>query len=70
MIMALREKLFTVNDVARLLEITPGRVRQICREREIGEVIGTTRLLTAEDIKAVEERPDGRQFNGRSKRTA
>lgn len=68
--MAIREKLFTVNDVARLLEVTPGRVRQICREREIGEVIGTTRLLTAEDIKTIEQRPDGRQFNGRTSRPA
>jgi hypothetical protein len=68
--MALQEKVFTVSEVARLLEITTGRVRQICRELMIGEVKGKTRLLTVEDIQHIEKRPDRRQDNGRAKRSA
>jgi hypothetical protein len=68
--MALQEKVFTVSEVARLLEITTGRVRQICRELNIGEVKGKTRLLTVEDIQHIEKRPDRRQDNGRPARSA
>jgi hypothetical protein len=68
--MALQEKVFTVSEVARLLEITTGRVRQICRELNIGEVKGKTRLLTVEDIQHIEKRPDRRADNGRTKRSA
>jgi hypothetical protein len=58
-------ELFTVTDVARLLEITPGRVRQICRELELGQVFGKTRLLTVGDVAKIRSRGDGRRFNGK-----
>ena len=58
--MSVTEKLFTTTEVANLLRLTPGRVRQICREFSIGIVTGPTRVLTAEDIKKIEDRPDRR----------
>lgn len=59
--MALKEKLFTTPEAARLLQLTPGRIRQICREFDIGTVHGNTRVLTAEDLKRLESRPDRRK---------
>lgn len=57
----LKEKIHTVTEVAKLLGITTGRVRQICREKEIGQIIGKTRILTDKDIKEIESRPDRRK---------
>jgi predicted RNase H-like HicB family nuclease len=47
-----RQKLFTVRDVSEYYEITPGRVRQIAGEQNIGKVIGGVRLFRRKDFDA------------------
>lgn len=55
-----REKLHTVSEVADILGVTSGRIRQICREYELGEVFARTRLLTESELEAIREIPDRR----------
>lgn len=45
---------FTVNHAAQLFGRTTARIRQICIEHEIGELIqGRVRLLTAADVEEI-----------------
>lgn len=57
----IKENIRTVSDVAEELRITTGRVRQICREFDIGVVVGKTRLLSDEDVDKIRQRPDRRK---------
>src|SRR5690349_15379086 len=41
----------TVQQVAEMLSLTDGRIRQICRAHNIGMRIGHNRLLTPSDIR-------------------
>jgi hypothetical protein len=43
----------TVQQVAELLELTPGRIRQICLRHDIGTRLGRDRLLTPADVRRV-----------------
>jgi predicted RNase H-like HicB family nuclease len=55
------QELFSVRDVADYAGITPGRVRQIAGERNIGRVVGAVRLFRREDLAAfTNRRPAGR----------
>jgi phage antirepressor YoqD-like protein len=60
MIMA-TQQLFSVQQAARKLGVTDSRVRQICREHEIGVLLGRDRVLTNEDIDRIENLPDRRK---------
>lgn len=60
MIMA-TQQLFSVQQAARKLGVTDSRVRQICREHEIGVLLGRDRVLTKEDIDRIENLPDRRK---------
>jgi predicted RNase H-like HicB family nuclease len=56
-----KQTLFTVRDVAEYAGITPGRVRQIAGERNIGVIVGGGRLFRREDLQAfINRRPAGR----------
>jgi predicted RNase H-like HicB family nuclease len=56
-----KQTLFTVRDVADYAGITPGRVRQIAGERNIGTIVGGVRLFRREDLQAfTNRRPAGR----------
>ena len=55
------QQLFSVQQAAEQLELTDGRVRQICREHEIGVLLGRDRVLTAEDIERIRNLPDRRK---------
>ena len=57
----IKEKFHTVTEAAEALGITSGRVRQICRELEIGTVAGKTRLLSENDLRTIQDRPDRRK---------
>ena len=60
MIMA-TQQLFSVQQAASQIGVTDGRIRQICREHEIGVVIGRDRVLTEEDIERIKNLPDRRK---------
>lgn len=48
------KKPHTVTEVAEKFERTPSRIRQICREHNIGYMIQSDlRLLTDDDVKAI-----------------
>lgn len=53
MIMATTE-IKTVSEAAAELGLTPGRIRQICLAHGIGEIHGTIRVLTQEDIRQIQ----------------
>jgi len=55
------KNLYTVADVAEILGLTPGRIRQICREFQIGQVIGGARLMDEDDLKRIKNVPDRRK---------
>lgn len=55
------KNLYTVADVAEQLGLTPGRIRQICREHNIGQVLGGARLMDEDDVKRIENLPDRRK---------
>lgn len=55
------QQLFSVQQAARKLGVTDSRVRQICREHEIGVLLGRDRVLTNEDIDKIENLPDRRK---------
>ncbi len=44
------EKLYNCKEAAEILELTDGRVRQVCRWNEIGIKVGRDWLLTAKDL--------------------
>lgn len=44
----------TVTEAAKELGLTPGRIRQICIAHKIGEIHGTIRVLTAEDVHKID----------------
>jgi len=54
-------KLFTCNQVAQKLKLTPGRVRQICRDNDIGEKPGRDWFLTIDEIEMIQALPDLRK---------
>jgi hypothetical protein len=60
MIMA-TQQLFSVHQAAAKIGVTDSRVRQICREHEIGVLLGRDRVLTADDIRRIENLPDRRK---------
>jgi predicted RNase H-like HicB family nuclease len=47
-----RQTLFTVRDIAHYYGITPGRVRQIAGEQNIGKLIGNVRVFRRKDFDA------------------
>ena len=47
----LKEKLYSCQEAAGILELTDGRVRQICRWNEIGTKVGRDWLLTEKDLQ-------------------
>lgn len=55
------KNLYTVADVADQLGLTPGRIRQICREHNIGQVFGRDRLMDENDVKRIKNLPDRRK---------
>jgi predicted RNase H-like HicB family nuclease len=56
------QKLFTVRDVSEYYGITPGRVRQIAGEQNIGKLIGNVRIFRRKDFDAFAcRRKPGRQ---------
>ena len=57
----MKTNLKTVAEVADMLGLTHGRVRQICRKYELGRILGHDRLLAPADIRAIKSRPDGRR---------
>jgi hypothetical protein len=60
MIMA-TQQLFSVQQVAEQLGVTDGRIRQICREHEIGVLLGRDRVLTPDDVRKIKNLPDRRK---------
>lgn len=54
--------LFTVKEAARLLGVSPGRIRQVCIALKLGRIAASTRFLTAEEIDVIREnqKPAGR----------
>lgn len=60
-------KLFSVLDAADELNVSDARIRQLCIDNEIGQVIGTSRVLTADDIKKLREiRSNQRKYQKRA----
>lgn len=58
---------FTVASVAKRLGKTTGRIRQICREHDIGTLIGDRfRILEKRDVSRIEKIL---KKNGRSRRS-
>lgn len=51
------QNLKTVKEVAEELQLTDSRVRQLCREHEIGQIVGRDRLLTAGDVRKIKRIP-------------
>ena len=47
-----KQTLFTVRDIARYYGITPGRVRQIAIEQNIGKMVAGARLFWRKDFEA------------------
>lgn len=60
MIMA-TQQLFSVQQAAVKLGLTDSRIRQICREHEIGVLLGRDRVLTEDDIQQIQNLPDRRK---------
>ena len=61
------KEFFTVKQAASKFNKTPGRIRQICREHEIGVVIeNRIRLLSPSDMRDISQilREIGRDFSG------
>lgn len=52
---------FSVQQVAKQLGLTDGRIRQICREYEIGVLLGRDRVLTEADVNRIKNLPDRRK---------
>lgn len=46
----LREKLYTSRQVAKMLSLTAGRIRQICRWNRVGTKVGRDWMLTEKDV--------------------
>lgn len=63
--MALKEKIFTTSQVAEQLDLTHGRISQISRKHQIGEIVGNTRVFTQDDVESIRLIPDGRSNSGK-----
>lgn len=55
------KNVYTVSDVAEMLGLTTGRIRQICREFNIGQLVGRDRLMDENDVKRIKNLPDRRK---------
>jgi len=55
-------ELLTVDEAATELGISAGRVRQFCRDGRLGEKVGTTWVITRQQLEAFKklDRPHGR----------
>ena len=62
--------IYTTEYVANLLDVTPGRIRQIARQRSLGQIVAGVWMFTPADVVAMQERPGrGRPATGRSRST-
>lgn len=52
----------TTQEVAEILGVTDSRIRQLCREYELGQIVGGTRVLYKSDIKKICETPGLRKI--------
>ena len=52
-VMSTTQKLYGTHEAAQELELTDGRIRQICRKGNIGVKVGRDWLLTAKDLEKV-----------------
>jgi len=51
-------KMTTLSRLAQEMDLTPGRLRQICRAAEIeGVMVGTTRLLSPAEVRQIKSYP-------------
>lgn len=49
------DELYTVQDAAKIFEVTDSYIRRLCIEHEIGRKLARDRLLTDEDLKALKQ---------------
>ena len=49
------DELYTVQDAAKIFEVTDSYIRRLCIEHEIGTKLARDRLLTDEDLKALKQ---------------
>ena len=59
--MELKQKIYTTAEVADRLGKTHGRISQIARQLNLGEIVGNTRIFTQDDVDQIEAMPDGRR---------
>ncbi len=50
----IQQKLYTCQEAAEILELTDGRIRQICRWNSIGEKRGRDWLLSEKDLQKLQ----------------
>ena len=62
--------IYTTEYVAEILDVTPGRIRQIARQRSLGQIVAGVWMFTPADVVAMQDRPGrGRPATGRSRST-
>ena len=49
------DELYTVQDAAKIFEVTDSYIRRLCIEHEIGRKLSRDRLLTEDDLKALRQ---------------
>jgi len=49
-------KLYSTSEIANILNLTPGRIRQISIELNIGKKIGRDRIFSDDDLAALRTR--------------
>ena len=49
------DELYTVQEAAKIFEVTDSYIRRLCIEHEIGTKLARDRLLTDEDLKALKQ---------------
>jgi hypothetical protein len=47
----IKEKIYTAQEAAEILELTDGRVRQVCRWNQIGKKMGRDWILSENDLE-------------------
>ena len=62
--MELKQKIYTTSEVAVHLGKTHGRISQIARQLNLGEIVGNTRIFTQDDVGRIRSIPDGRRKPG------